>query len=105
MNFVEAWFSLCNLQIKLRITSESDLEPNVLDLIILNSNFWGQGTHFPERVHFSRVENPIKPMEKCLKPQAMCAAACSPNADHLSKFRGMYSYPVSDQATACKSFC
>lgn len=104
MNFVEAWSSPCNLQINLHITSESDLEPNVLDLIILNSNSWGQGMCFPEHVHFSHVENPVKPMEKCMKSQVTCAAACSPNAGHLSKFRGMYSHPVSDQATDCKSF-
>lgn len=37
MNFVKTWISPCNLQIHLHITSESELEPNVLDLIILNS--------------------------------------------------------------------
>lgn len=39
-----------------------------------------------------------------MKSQAMCAAACTPNADHLSEARVTNSHPVSDQVTGCKRF-
>lgn len=69
MNFVETWFSPWNLQISLYITSESDLESSVLDLITLNSNFWGQGMCLPEHVHLSYVENTVKPKRSVWSPR------------------------------------